>query len=199
MRHYTALMKLYTKRGDAGDTDLFGGTRVSKASLRVEAYGAVDEVNSLCGLAAACCGDPRLLEMLTGVQHRLFEIGADLATPRSSGKEGVAAATPSAIPRIGDAQVAEVEGWIDEVQGHLDPMRVFILPGGSELAARLHVARTVCRRAERVCVALGAREPVGGAVLIYLNRLSDLLFATARRANQLAGVDDVPWRSPRQL
>lgn len=183
-------MKLYTKRGDDGGTDLFGGQRVSKASLRVEAYGTVDELNSTVGLAAAACGEPRLLAMLQGIQARLFEIGADLATPRPSEDD---ASGPAAIPRVGDAQVAELESWIDEISDQLPPMRTFILPGGSEPSARLHLARTVCRRAERLCVALQAHEPVGQAVIIYLNRLSDLLFAMARRANQHAGVEDVPW------
>src|SRR5690606_12607904 len=144
--HYTHGMKLYTKRGDAGDTDLFGGQRVSKASLRVEAYGTIDELNSTCGLAAAGRSDPRLLAMLTGVQHRLFEIGADLAAPSSND------AGSSMIPHIDEPQITEIEAWVDEIQSHLAPMRVFVLPGGTELAARLHLARTVCRRAERLCV-----------------------------------------------
>lgn len=188
-------MKLYTKRGDAGLTDLFGGQRVSKASLRVEAYGTVDEVNSLCGLAASGCRDGRLLDMLTGVQNRLFEIGADLATPRKAEDDESA---PSSIPRVGEVQVSELEGWIDEIEAQVPAMRSFILPGGTETAARLHVARTAARRAERLCVALQQHEPVGQQVIVYLNRLSDLLFAMARRANQVQAVDDVPWVSPRQ-
>jgi cob(I)alamin adenosyltransferase len=187
-------MKLYTKRGDAGDTDLFGGQRVSKASLRVDAYGSVDELNSVIGLAASGCTDAEVLAMLQAIQSRLFEIGADLATPRHAEQD----AAPSAIPRVGDEQIGELEDWIDTMSAGVPAMRSFILPGGTELAARLHVARTVCRRAERLCVALHQHEPIGAAVIIYLNRLSDLLFAAARHANHAAGIDDIPWVSPRQ-
>ena len=192
-------MKLYTKRGDAGLTDLYGGQRVGKDHLRVEAYGTVDELNSLLGLVLSSDGlTAELAEPLGTVQSRLFEIGADLATPptdcdadgRERGKAG-------GVPRVGPDAVAELEGWIDRVCAPLPAMRHFILPGGSELSARLHVARTVCRRAERMCVALTHHEPIGDQVIVYLNRLSDLLFAMARRANQAAGVEDVPWTAAR--
>ncbi|MEM6757618.1 MAG: cob(I)yrinic acid a,c-diamide adenosyltransferase [Planctomycetota bacterium] len=182
-------MKLYTKRGDRGQTDLFGGRRVRKDDLRVEAYGTADELNSHVGLAL--CGD--LPEAIAGplrsIQSRLFEIGADLATPED-GKAG------SMVPRVTDRHVAELEAWIDEADGAVPAMRHFVLPGGTEAAARLHVARTVCRRAERLCVTLAEHEPVGEGVIVYLNRLSDLLFALARRANHDAGVEDVPWIAP---
>jgi cob(I)alamin adenosyltransferase len=186
-------MKLYTRTGDDGSTSLFGGQRVAKDALRVQAYGTVDELNSVVGLATAAPDvTPALREQLQAIQARLFEIGADLATPRTSDDD----AGPAHIPRITDDHVAELERWIDEADADLPAMKHFILPGGTELAARLHVARTVCRRAERVTYSLGDEYPIGEAVLRYLNRLSDLLFAMARRANHEAGVDDVPWHAP---
>lgn len=186
-------MKLYTKRGDDGRTDLFGGQRVRKDSLRVEAYGAADELNSVVGLAAVACNHAELSVILSRVQHQLFELGADLATPHPDGEESNAT---KRVPRIGPAQVEELERWIDQTCAPLPPMRNFVLPGGSELAARLHMARTVCRRVERLCVTLSGSEEIGDPVVIYLNRLSDLFFAMARRANQLEGVADVPWVAP---
>ncbi|MEY5060338.1 MAG: hypothetical protein RIS45_259 [Planctomycetota bacterium] len=184
-------MKLYTRTGDDGTTGLFSGTRVSKDHPRIEAYGTVDEFNAVIGLAMAACRkdvvfEARLLEIFSQVQSRLFDIGADLATP-----EG--AANSSKIVRIEEHHVAEVEGWIDEIDGANPPLRTFVMPSGCELAARLHLARTVCRRAERLMVSLGQLEPVGTGPLRYMNRLSDLLFAMARRANHNVGVGDVPW------
>ena len=198
-------MKLYTKRGDRGLTDLFGGGRVPKDHLRVEAYGTVDELNAAVGLVVvalpAAEGDLSPIERpLHAIQHTLFEIGADLATPKREGKGS------RVVPRIGPKHIEEIEGWIDAVDGAVPPMTTFILPGGTELSARLHLARTVCRRAERRCVSLGrveeqdasdeehaGDEPPTG---VYLNRLSDLLFAMARYANHAAGVEDVPWHAP---
>ncbi|HMN96090.1 MAG TPA: cob(I)yrinic acid a,c-diamide adenosyltransferase [Phycisphaerales bacterium] len=185
-------MKLYTRTGDDGTTGLFSGARVSKDHPRIEAYGTVDELNSSLGLAIAAC-DPgrafesRLAEILGEIQSRLFDIGADLATPEGSANE-------SRIVRIDDDHVAESERWIDEVDGGNLPMRHFVMPGGTELAARLHLARTICRRAERLVVSLSHVEPVGTASIRYLNRVSDLLFACARRANREAGVADLPWK-----
>lgn len=194
---YHAAMKLYTKRGDAGLTDLYGGQRVGKDHLRVEAYGTVDELNSLVGLALVTAYTPELADPLRSIQSRLFEIGADLATPHGEvDDQGHETGRGSSVPRVGEAQVTELEGWIDAVCEPVPAMRHFVLPAGTELAARLHVARTVCRRAERMCVALTHHEPIGDHVIVYLNRLSDLLFAMARRANQLAGVEDVPWLAP---
>lgn len=191
-------MKLYTKRGDDGVTDLFGGARVAKDSLRVAAFGDVDELNATLGLAAAACRHEELSAILRAVQARLFELGADLSTPEAQPKPGDASPRKAAgIPRISAEHVAEAERQIDAVCAPLEAMKHFILPGGSELAARLHLARTVCRRAERVCVALSKHEYVSKDLLIYLNRLSDLFFAMARRANQLEGVSDVPWIAPR--
>lgn len=181
-------MKLYTRTGDDGTTGLFGGGRVSKDHPRIEAYGTVDELNACLGLAAAACGpgDARLREILASMQSRLFDIGADLATPEGSPYR-------DRLPKVGPQHVAEAERWIDEIDGALAPLRQFILPGGTELAARLHLARTVCRRAERLIVSLGHGEPISDTVVHYMNRVSDLLFAMARSANHAAGEPDVPW------
>ncbi len=184
-------MKLYTRTGDDGTTGLFSGARVSKDHPRIEAYGTVDELNSWIGLAATAC-DPskpfevRLTAIFAEIQSRLFDIGADLATPEGSSNE-------SKITRIDDGQVAETEQWIDETESGNTPMRHFVMPGGTELACRLHVARTVCRRAERLMVALSHSEPVTPAAIRYVNRISDLLFAAARRVNRESGVADIPW------
>ena len=184
-------MKLYTKRGDAGQTDLFGGQSTSKHALRVEAYGCVDELNAALGLASAACDDDALRSAIHELQARLFELGADLATPQPAAGDK----DKAAIPRIAPAHVEAIERQIDAIDATLEPMRHFILPGGSEPASRLHLARTLCRRAERCVVALAEREDVGPAVIVYLNRLGDLLFVLARQANQLAGVADVPWHA----
>jgi cob(I)alamin adenosyltransferase len=184
-------MKLYTRSGDDGSTGLFGGDRVSKDHPRVDAYGTVDELNATIGLVRAAC-DPgdlfqsSLMTTFESIQSRLFDIGADLATPEGNKHE-------SRVMRISQAQVAEVEGWIDAFDAGNEPMTSFVLPGGTELAARLHLARTVCRRAERIMIHLHHLEPVTEGAIIYMNRLSDLLFAMARRANQEAGVRDIPW------
>lgn len=169
-------------------TDLYRGGRVRKDDLRVAAYGDVDELNSHLGLARTGArekAEVAVVEPLETVQSRLFDLGADLATPVD--------ATAEAVGRIGELEIAEAERWIDAASAAVPPLKAFILPGGSELAARLHVARTVCRRAERSCVALAAVEPIGPDVGVYLNRLSDLLFALARQANAVAGVADVAW------
>jgi len=179
-------VKLYTKTGDAGETGLFGGARVSKASARVGSYGAVDELNAAVGVARAHGLPAGIDEVLTRVQVDLFTLGAELATV--PGKE-----RNIGIALLDDADVARLEGAIDASEAALEPLKTFVLPGGSIAAAHLHVARTVCRRAEREVVALTATEPVREVVTVYLNRLSDLLFSLARQANQLAGVADVPW------
>lgn len=177
-------MKIYTKTGDAGDTGLFGGTRVSKASQRVAAYGDVDELNSVLGLVRAHRIDDERDALLGAIQSELFDLGAELAA--RPGKEGAA-------PQIDDAEIERLERAIDRADGELEPLASFILPGGSMAAAHLHLARTVCRRAERSAVALASAEAVRPAVIRYLNRLSDLLFVLARLANARAGVTDVPW------
>lgn len=179
-------MKLYTKRGDDGSTGLIGNSRVPKNHLRVIAYGEVDETNAAIGLAMVAWAEERWAERLRAIQSDLFVLGAELATP--SGQ------TPG--QGISEVQITQLERWIDAASDAVEPLRNFVLPGGTESAARLHLARTICRRAERAVVQLGQEERVRAEAVIYLNRLSDLLFAMARLANHQAGVPDVPWRSP---
>ncbi len=179
-------MKIYTKTGDRGDTSLFGGQRVPKDALRIEAYGTVDELNSILGLVRADNGDPRIDAILEVVQNELFELGADLATPQSVERGNV--------KRIDARDVQALEKVIDDLGGQLKPLRSFILPGGSPVAARMHFARTVCRRAERAVVRLSRNEDIGDTVVMYLNRLSDLLFVLARYANHRGGIGEVRWR-----
>jgi cob(I)alamin adenosyltransferase len=206
-------VKLYTRTGDDGTTGLFGGQRVGKDDPRVEAYGTVDELNAAIGMVLAAVPGPMkpdltkshpggearrrsgsssssaldsMRAMLTSLQSRLFDLGADLATPAGSKHE-------SKVARLDASHAAELERWIDEVDGGNEPMTQFVLPGGTELAARLHVARTICRRAERLLVSLARAETVNPHAVVVLNRLSDLLFAMARRANREVGVADVPW------
>lgn len=177
-------MKVYTRGGDQGETSLFGGKRVSKADARVEAYGEVDELNSLLGVARSALQDGSDLdEKLAVLQSALFDVGGELAAPDPEQK----------VPRVSDGEVEELEGWIDACERELEPIRSFILPGGATAAAVLHHARTVCRRAERRVVSLAADEPVSDVVVRYLNRLSDLLFVMARVVNARAGVEEPKW------
>jgi len=178
-------MKIYTRTGDDGTTGLLGGRRVSKADARVAAYGDVDEANAAVGFARAAGLPAPVDALLARAQSTLFQVGAALATPpdRQSGTAPVSA-----------ADVAVLEAGIDALEADLPPLRSFILPGGAEGAARLHLARTVCRRAERAVVGLSSREPVDPLLVRYLNRLSDLLFVQARSTNRAAGVADVPWK-----
>lgn len=179
-------MKIYTKTGDKGETGLFGGARVSKASDRVDAYGEVDELNSVLGLARAQKLDPDTDTLLAQVQSTLFNLGAELATdPESKVDVGV--------PAVQDADIEPLEKAIDRCEAELAPLKAFVLPGGSEGAATLHLARTVCRRAERRLVALAADTALRPECIRYLNRLSDLLFVLARYQNHVSGVQDVPW------
>jgi cob(I)alamin adenosyltransferase len=179
-------MKIYTKGGDAGLTGLGDGSRVGKDSARVGAYGDVDELNAAVGLAAAHADDGALRELLAAVQRDLFAIGARLADPRP----GAAAKAKAALP---PDRVASLEAAIDTRDARLPPLTAFVLPGGAPLAAFLHVARTVCRRAERAVVALGRAEAMDPAIVVYLNRLSDLLFVLAREANHAAGRPETEW------
>jgi len=181
-------LKVYTRRGDAGDTDLFGGGRVGKEDVRVEAYGAVDEANAAIGVAAAHSAHADLHAICRDVQDRLFDLGGTLATPDAEKRQR------SGVPAVGAADVEALELHIDALETELPPLQRFVLPGGSPAAAAFHVARTVCRRAERRCVALHRREPLEPASLGWLNRLSDLLFVMARVENHRAGAADVPWR-----
>ncbi len=180
-------MKIYTKTGDKGDTGLWGGKRVSKDSARIQTYGTVDECNAVLGIARAAWSDSPLDQMLAELQNQLFVLGSDLASPLESQN----------VPRIQDQQVSWLEEQIDTLEQDLAPLTQFILPGGTAQAAQLHLARTVCRRAERWAVSLRQTESVNPPALIYLNRLSDLLFVAARAANQAAKISDVPWQSPR--
>jgi cob(I)alamin adenosyltransferase len=179
-------VKIYTRTGDAGETALFDGTRVRKSDPRVEAYGHVDELNAMLGLALAAGAEPALAAQLVQLQHDLFALGARLADPnaRIAGRVRKAA--------LGADDVRRLEGWIDEAESELEPLRRFILPGGAPAGAALHVARTICRRAERYIVSLGDGA-VDPDLLAYVNRLSDLLFVLARLANARAGVSDVEW------
>ncbi len=188
-------MKIYTHTGDDGSTGLIGGQRVGKDTLVIEACGCVDELNSAVGLATGACGHERMLAVLQGVQHRLFEVGAGLMTPTPGSKTGGAEQKANATqgPCLEAEQVVALEHEIDRIVPQLAELHHFVLPGGCELAARLHVARTACRLAERRCVALSRQQPLSEPVLAYLNRLSDLLFVMARWANQLEGVPDIVW------
>ena len=178
-------MKIYTRTGDTGDTSLFDGTRVRKSDARVDAYGEVDELNAWLGLARASRVDPELDEELVHIQRDLFALGAQLADPADKIADRVTKAT------LGDDDVVRLERLIDRLEAELPPLRRFILAGGSPAGAALHVARTVCRRAERRMVSL--EPPVDLVLLRYVNRLSDLLFVLARVVNHRAGVAEIEW------
>jgi cob(I)alamin adenosyltransferase len=186
-------VKVYTRAGDAGETALFGGGKVSKSHPRVAAYGAVDEANALVGWVAAAELPSPIAALLPGIMSDLFDLGAELATPPGKGEESLNHRMDS---RIDEERVAELEEWIDVAEEDLAPLKTFVLPTGTEAAARLHMARTVLRRAEREVVAFHHDQgPLRPALLIYLNRLSDLLFVWARFANAKAGHEDVPWQA----
>jgi len=178
--------KIYTRTGDAGDTGLFDGTRVSKADGRVDAYGDVDEVASWLGLVRTKVTDSELRDQIEQIQRDLFAMGSLLADPRHR----IAARVEKAA--LSGDHIARLEGWIDALDARLPPLRRFILAGGSEVGALLHLSRSVCRRAERNVVSLG-REAVDPVVVVYLNRLSDLLFVMARSANASAGQPEIEW------
>lgn len=180
-------MKIYTRRGDDGSTGLFGGPRVGKDDLRVCAYGDVDELNSVLGLARVDCTDRELAAILDRLQSELFTLGAQLATPDPDHP-------PRGIPPLTDADIAQMEHEIDRFDEELPPLQTFILPGGTRCAAYLHLARTVCRRAERSSVGLARHERLAPETVRYINRLSDLLFTLARVANHRADVVEAPWK-----
>ena len=181
------MTKIYTKTGDRGETGLFGGPRVPKDDPRIEACGTVDELNAAIGVARAAgtAGDADVT--LARVQSELFDVGAELSTPEPKAHD---------LERIGDENISELERAIDRFEADLEPLKQFILPAGAEVSARLHFARTVCRRAERRVVSLRKQPGVNvrEELLIYLNRLSDLLFVLARWVNQQAGVRDEIWK-----
>ena len=179
-------MKIYTKTGDAGDTSLFDGTRVRKTDLRVVAYGDVDEVQATLGVVRAAGLPADLNEMCVTIQRDLFALGARLADPSHK----IAPRVEKIV--IDDASIARLEGWIDQLDTELPPLRHFILSDGCAAGAALHLARTVCRRAERSVLLLGS-DAVEHVVIVYLNRLSDLFFTMARAANHRAGSPETPW------
>ena len=180
-------MKIYTKTGDGGETSLYGGQRVSKDVIRVETYGTVDECNAVLGSAIILIEDSESKEVLTRIQGELFEVGADLATPMERGET---------VPRVRAEETARLEAEIDRFEEELDPLRHFILPGGSAGGAMVHQARAVCRRAERHLVTLEAAEEINPEVGRYLNRLSDHLFVLARLVNHRSGAPETKWERP---
>jgi cob(I)alamin adenosyltransferase len=181
-------MKIYTKTGDDGTTGLIGGDRVRKSDRRIECYGTVDELNAFLG-SAAVVADRDLIDPLQQVQNDLFVIGSHLAMPDESEYR-------ASVPPLDDEMIHRLEMQIDSAESGMPALRQFVLPGGSELASRLHIARTVCRRAERLLVNFAMDRPIPAMMLTYLNRLSDWLFVQARAANARAGVADVPWQKP---
>ncbi len=182
-------MKIYTKKGDSGETSLFGGKRVSKSTERIEAYGNVDELNSFVGLAASYQLSEKGTEYLRKVQEMLFVLGADLATPSSS---------KTRIDRIDQNDINFLEHAIDTMEEDLETLKNFVLPGGSQAGATLHIARTVCRRAERAAVACAKAEDISDECIKFLNRLSDFFFVIARYENKKAGVREETWKPERQ-
>ena len=186
-------MKIYTRTGDAGSTGLFGGPRVAKDDVRIEAYGTVDELNAALGcvrsVGKAGGVNEALDQQIEQIQRELFSIGAELATPNPDEHD---------LRVIGANHIARIETWIDQYEGGLEPLKQFILPGGTHAASFLHLARAVCRRAERRVVTLGEQQGVeiSGVVMVYLNRLSDYLFVLSRAVNSQAGIADVPWVRP---
>jgi cob(I)alamin adenosyltransferase len=179
-------VKIYTKTGDQGETGFFGGGRVKKDDARIAAYGDVDELNAFVGLVRSANPDTAVDAILKSIQNDLFDLGAVLATPESKNLEGKGSF-------VGEREIANLEREIDRMEKDLTPLKTFILPGGSETAAHLHIARTVCRRAERSVVTLAGREKIGAEIVTYLNRLSDFLFVLARWVNFKQGVADVEW------
>lgn len=179
-------MKIYTRTGDAGQTSLYGGQRVEKDALRIEAYGTVDELNAQMGVVRSLPLPPDVEPLLERIQHELFLLGADLATPPNSGAKDVR--------RVGEEEVRRLEADIDRLDASLPQLQAFILPSGSLAGAQLHVARTVCRRAERYIIRLVREESLDKTVVMYVNRLADLLFVVARYVNQSLGAHENPWR-----
>jgi cob(I)alamin adenosyltransferase len=177
-------MKIYTKKGDAGETSLFGGTKTKKSNIRINAYGTVDELNSTIGMVLSYSISEQGETILAQVQNDLFVVGATLATP-DPGK--------SKIDQVGDKEIKGLEKWIDTLEEDLPPLKSFILPGGGGAGSTLHFARTVCRRAERETVELAETEDIPADAIIYLNRLSDLLFVLARYENRQQGEKETPW------
>jgi cob(I)alamin adenosyltransferase len=184
-------MKIYTKTGDNGETALYGGTRVSKASARVDSYGNIDELNSFIGVAKAQVSDKNILNQLKKIQFNLFTVGSEAATPTD--KLTLANGNSRLTLIISEKEIEELEVWMDEMETQLEPLQYFILPGGGISATNFHVARTVCRRAERSLVFLNESEPVRAELIKYLNRLSDYLFVLARFVSKLNNETEEFW------
>src|SRR5262249_47853970 len=181
-------MKIYTRTGDDGTTALFAGGRTTKDSARLHAYGTIDELNSLLGVALAQGTSAELAPMLRAIQNELFMVGSDLSTPLD--------AKAAWIVRVEPEQVTRLETEIDHMEEHLPPLKNFILPGGTPNAATLHLARTVCRRAERWIVTIAHEDRINEVAMQYVNRLSDWLFVAARYENALAGREEIIWQAP---
>lgn len=177
-------MKIYTKKGDTGNTSLFGGQNVSKSSIRIDAYGTVDELNSLLGVVRSFEITAQVDNWLNTIQHQLFVLGSDLATPQT--KE-------ARIDRISEEEIIYLENLIDKMDSELPMLKNFILPGGTQAAATIHYSRTVCRRAERLTVSCAQEETISEMTIKYLNRLSDFLFMLGRYENFKSGTEDTPW------
>jgi len=179
-------MKIYTKTGDKGTTALYGGERVPKDSLRVECYGTVDELNSILGLANVEISDSSVNKLLVLIQNKLFTMGGELATPSNKSELNNI--------RLVAEDIVVLEDSIDKYENKLEPLKQFVLPGGSKGASLLHLARSVCRRTERLVTSLSENEKISDLILIYLNRLSDLLFVLARFENDVNQIPDIPWQ-----
>ena len=180
-------MKIYTKTGDKGETSLFGGKRVQKSAQRLKAYGTVDELNSFIGLAIVEVNDEHVKNILIEIQHQLFALGADLATPDDEKTKKLN------VYRVEKSFYEFAESKIDELEKNLDELKSFILPGGTKSSSLLHVCRAVCRRAEREIVELQQLDIINENIIIYVNRLSDLFFVLARYENKVAGIPDIKW------
>lgn len=178
-------MKVYTKKGDQGTTGLIGGTRILKSSLRIEAYGTVDELNSHIGLLRDLAEEEELTAQLLEIQDRLFTLGSHLAADPVKSK--------MKLPDISSEDVGNLEKWMDKMDEELDPMRFFVLPGGHTTVSFSHIARCVCRRAERIVVDLNQSEPIDPVIMKYLNRLSDYIFVLSRKLTKDLNADEKPW------
>lgn len=185
------MMKIYTGFGDEGDTALFGGETVRKNNIRVEMYGTLDELNSIIGLLRNKNSDVQIENILKNIQSEIFIYGSEIATPQAAERE-------SFTERISEKQAVVLEQAIDLLSEKLPPIKKFVLPGGSEASCYAHLARTVCRRAERVLIRLSEEIEVRGSLIVYLNRLSDLLFTIARYQNKLQNIEDVLWEGIRK-
>ena len=181
-------MKIYTKTGDSGETGLFGGERVSKNTIRIEAYGTIDELNAFIGLTIIEVSDKSVKDLLQKIQNWLFSIGADLATPDNERSKKLN------VFRTSEEYYRYIETEIDKYESKLDELKNFILPGGTKGAALLHICRTITRRAERMVVALNSTVKIGNNIIIFLNRLSDLFFVLARFDNAVTGTPDIEWQ-----